>query len=127
MICVVPRLAIRCFCLLLFWLAACLPVSAIPELKFDVVTFCCPCSPDAHMCQTQFDALNWPHANGHFIAMGTDAHRMDLATNGNVLAIYYNTFNTGYSTNTAAQQAAMIDQSATNGFTATGPRPTWII
>jgi hypothetical protein len=100
---------------------------ATPDLKFDVVTFCCPCSPDSHLCQTQFDHLNFPTTNGHYIAMGSDAHRMDLATNGNALAIYYDTFNVGYSTNSGAQQAALIDQYAVNGFTSTGPKPNWVV
>ncbi|MSU58725.1 MAG: hypothetical protein EXS35_11235 [Pedosphaera sp.] len=102
-------------------------VHATPDLKFDVVTFCCPCSVDDHLCQPQFDHLNWPTTNGSFVAMGSDAHRLELATNGNALAIYYNTFNDGYSTNSAAAQAALIQNYATNGFTATGPRPDWIM
>jgi hypothetical protein len=102
-------------------------VGATPDLKFDVVTFCCPCLVDSHICQPQFDDLNFPTTNGHYIAMGTDAHRLELATNGNALAIYYNTFNDGYPTNTSAQQAALIDQYSINGFTSTGPKPGWII
>ncbi len=107
--------------------ATSLNLHAAPDLKFDIVTFCCPCSVDNHICQDQFDHLNFPTTNGHYIAMGTDAHRLELATNGNALAIYYNTFNDGYSTNSAAQQAAIIDQYAVNGFTSTGPKPNWIV
>ena len=102
-------------------------LQAAPDLKFDVVTFCCPCSVDSHICQPQFDHLNFPTTNGHYIAMGTDAHRMDLATNGNALAIYYNTFNDGYGTNSGAVEAGLIDQYAINGSTSTGPKPTWIV
>ena len=102
------------------------PVQAAPDLKFDVVTFCCPCSLDDHFCQPQFDHLNWPTTNGTFLAMGSDAHRLELATNGNALAIYYNTFNDGYSTNSAATQASNINQYAVSGFTSSGPRPDWI-
>jgi len=101
--------------------------SAAPALKFDVVTFCCPCSVDSHICQAQFDHLNFPTTNGHYIAMGSDAHRLDLATNGNALAIYYNTLNDGWTTNSGAQQAAIIDQYAVSGFTTTGPKPNWVI
>jgi hypothetical protein len=100
---------------------------ATPDLKFDVVTFCCHCAPDSTLCQAQFDHLNLPSANGHYLAMGSDAHRLELATNGNALAIYYNTFNEGYSTNSAAQQAARIDQYAVAAFTSTGPKPEWIV
>jgi hypothetical protein len=101
--------------------------TASPDLKFDIATFCCPCSVDSHICQPQFDHLNFPSTNGHYIAMGSDAHRLELATNGNALAIYYNTFNDGYPTNSGAQQAALINQYAISGFTSTGPRPDWII
>ena len=119
-----------CGCLL----SACFALAAFteraranPDLKFDVLTFCCHCAPDNTVCQPQFDELNIPTTNGHYLAMGSDAHRLELATNGNALAIYYNTFNDGYSTNTAAQQAAIIDQYAVNGFTSNGPKPAWIV
>src|SRR5438046_297587 len=94
---------------------------ATPDLKFDVFTF------SDMNSQAQFDHLNVPTTNGHYIAMGGDTHRLELATNGNALAIYYNTFNDGYSTNTGAQQAAMIDQYAVSLFTTLGPKPTWIV
>ena len=113
--------------LLLAWFGLTPHAWTAPDLKFDVVTFCCPCSVDSHICQAQFDELNFPTTNGHYIAMGTDAHRLDLATNGNALAIYYNTFGDGYPTNSGAQQAALIDQYAVSGFTSTGPKPNWIV
>ncbi len=100
---------------------------ATPDLRFDVVTFCCPCYVSNHICQPQFDHLNLPTPNGHYIAMGGDTHRTDLATNGNPLAIYYNTLTADYGTITAAQEAAVIDQYSVSGFTTTGPRPDWII
>lgn len=103
------------------------PARALPDLKFDVATFCCPCDPDKTFCQAQFDHLNWPTTNGHFLAMGTDAHRLELASNGNVLAIYYDTFNAGYPTNSAATQASNINYYAVSRFTSTGPRPDWIV
>jgi hypothetical protein len=114
-------------CVLLLWAVLVAPARATPDQRFDVVTFCCPCSVDSHICQTQFDHLNFPTTNGHYIAMGTDAHRLELAINGNPLAIYYNTFNDGYPTNSGAQQAALIDQYAVSGFTSTGPKPDWIV
>lgn len=119
---------VRCIgFLLLAWAGLTLPAWATPDLKFDVVTFCCPCTVDDHICQAQFDELNFPTTNGHYIAMGSDAHRLELATNGNALAIYYNTFDSGYPTNSADQQAALIDQYAVSGFTSTGPKPNWIV
>ncbi len=102
-------------------------LGAEPDLKFDVATFCCPCDPDKTFCQEQFDHLNWPTPNGHFIAMGTDAHRLELASNGNVLAIYYDTFNAGYPTNSASVTASNIQFYALSRFTVTGPRPDWIV
>src|SRR4029078_11667615 len=39
---------------------------ATPDLKFDVVTFCCGCS--SSICQEHFDHLNFPTTNGHYIA-----------------------------------------------------------
>lgn len=112
----------------LIFLFACISFNtlAIPDLKFDVVTFCCGCA-SGSTCQDQFDHLNWPTTNGHYIAMGTDAHRMELATNGNLVAIYYNTFNDGWPTNTGPEQAARIDQYAIDGFTSTGARPDWVV
>jgi hypothetical protein len=107
--------------------ASCAVAVAAPDLKFDVATLCCPCSPDNHLCPEHLDLLNFPTTNGHYIAMGGDTHRLELATNGNGLAIYYNTLNDGYSTNTGAQQAAMIDQTVSPLFTTTGPKPNWIV
>src|ERR1043165_6163363 len=101
--------------------AGVLPVAAVPDQKFDVFTF------GDSLSQAQFDHLNFPSTNGHYIAMGGDTHRYELATNGNALAIYYNTFNDGYSTNTAAQQAALINQYAVGLFTTAGPRPDWVV
>jgi hypothetical protein len=110
---------------LLLLLAAPELTFATPDLKFDVVTFCCGCS--SSICQSHFDELNFPTTNGHYIAMGTDAHRLELATNGNLLAIYYNTLNDGYSTNSGAQAATNIDQYAMANFTSTGPKPSWVV
>jgi len=59
--------------------------------------------------------------------MGTDDHRLELATNGNALAIYHDTFNVGSSTNSAATHASNINYYAVSRFTDTGPRPDWIV
>src|SRR5579872_3416055 len=99
-------------------------VIANPDLRFDVVTFCCSCT-NSMLCQTQFDHLNFPSANGHYIAMGSDTYRAEVETNGNVLAIYYNSFDTAWTNYTSDQMAATIDQYSTNLFTTTGPRPNW--
>jgi hypothetical protein len=113
--------------LLFVWEAHVGRVIANPDLRFDVVTFCCNCT-GSMLCQTQFDHLNFPSLNGHYIAMGTDAYRAELLTNGNLLAIYYNSFDADWNTNTtAAQEAATIDQYSTGNFTATGPRPNWVV
>ncbi|EEF61804.1 immunoglobulin domain-containing protein [Pedosphaera parvula] len=99
---------------------------ATPDLRFDVVWFCCPCYPDNHLCQTQFDHLNFSSPNGHYLAMTTDAHRAEVNAAGNVLAGYYNTLTDGWTTNSAAQKAALIDDYITSGFT-TGPKPAYLV
>ncbi len=98
---------------------------ATPELRFDVLTL--DCAGPNPVCPYHLEHLNVPTTNGYYIAMGSDAHRLELATNGNALAIYYNTFNDGYSTNSGAQQAAMIDAQMVPLFTTTGPKPNWIV
>lgn len=99
----------------------------MPDLRFDVVTFCCNCTNvGSLMCTQQFNHMNFPTANGHYVAMGDDTHRAELLTNGNLLAIYYNTL-TGWTTNSAAVTAANINQDAVGLFTHTGPRPDWIV
>src|SRR5438045_9107475 len=111
----------RCSCILAFLALAPFAARATPDLRFDVFTI------SDTMSQSEFDHLNFPTTNGHYIAMGGDTHRMELATNGNALAIYYNTFNDGYSTNSGVQQAAMIDQYGVSLFTTAGPKPNWIV
>src|SRR6267378_4234170 len=120
-----PRM--RFGCIIGVWAVLALHAAATPELRFDVVTFCCHCAPDSTMCQGQFDHLNFPTTNGHYLVMGGDTHRLELATNGNGLAVYYNTFNDGWPTNSGDQQAARIDQYCLDGFTSTGPKPNWVI
>ena len=114
----------RVFRLFAFLLCTASSTHAVPDLKFDILTFCCNCG---DICTNQFDRLNFPHTNGHYIAMGTDTHRYALATNGNALAVYYNTLNDGWTTNSGAVQASNINYYAVSRFTATGPRPNWVV
>ncbi|MGH8023018.1 MAG: hypothetical protein ACRED1_05530 [Limisphaerales bacterium] len=98
---------------------------ATPNLRFDVVTFCCGCT-DLIMCEPEFQPLNFPTGNGHFVAMGSDAHRAELLANGNILAIYWNDFHMDSITN-GAEYAATVEQSVESLFMNTGPRPDWIV
>jgi len=59
--------------------------------------------------------------------MGTDDHRLELATNGNVLAVYYDTFNVGYPSESAVTHASNLNYYAVSRFTDNGPRPDWIV
>jgi hypothetical protein len=79
------------------------------------------------MCDDQFQRLNFPTGNGHILAMGDDAHRSELLANGNLLAIYYNSLNTGWTSNSGTVSASLIDQYSQSLFTNTGPRPNWIV
>ncbi len=114
-------LAIACF------LSACLPSTAALQNHFDVVTFCCDCPIENHLCEPQFDALNWQAKAGHYLAMGTDAHRNQIVARGNQLAVYYDVFNEGSERMTAVEKAAAIAQYAQTRFTNTGARPDWVI
>lgn len=106
----------------------CSSVYAVADRRFDIVTFCCPCSPDQHLCQSQFDHLNWTSANGHFLAMGSDTHRPEVNNNGNFLAVYYDDLNSGYGTITGSAKADAIENTyVIPNFTSNGVKPTWII
>jgi hypothetical protein len=109
------------------FLVAGLPVVAALQNRFDVVTFCCDCPMENHLCEPQFDALNWSAANGHYIAMGSDEHRNQIVARGNQLAIYYNNFNDGCDKMTAIEKAAAIETYAQSRFTHASARPEWII
>ena len=104
-----------------------LAAAAAPPCRFDVVTFCCDCPIENHLCEPQFVALNWPGTNGHYLAMGSDAHRNQIVARGNQLAIYYDVFNDGCGKLSAAAKAAVIASYAQARFTHTGARPSWII
>ncbi|HEX3627994.1 MAG TPA: hypothetical protein VH280_21495 [Verrucomicrobiae bacterium] len=108
-------------------LSACLPCAAKLQNHFDVVTFCCDCSIENHLCEPQFDALNWQAKNGHYLAMGSDAHRNQIVARGNQLAIYYNFFNDGKGKGMTAVEKASIIGKYAQSFTHTGARPDWII
>jgi len=104
---------------------------AVFDKRFDVCTFCCPCSTDNHMCQSQFDKLNWKtnasRPNGHMILMGSDAHRSELNNNGNFLGAYYDTLSDNYCCWTATQKADDIENNyIIANFTSTGVKPTWV-
>ena len=120
-----PRLPLRFYLWLLVISALVQPCLGTPDLRFDVVTLCCVCS-NSILCEPQFQHLNFPSGNGHFVAMGDDIHRAELLANGNILAIYYNDFDSGPFTN-GVQTAAMIEQYSESLFMNTGPRPNWIV
>ncbi len=95
--------------------------------RFDIVTFNCAGPVEDHFCEPQFDVINWPATNGHYLVMGSDEHRAQITARGNGLAIYYDVFNEGSEKMTAAQKAASIEKYAQKLFTSTGPRPSWLI
>ncbi len=100
---------------------------ATPDLRIEVTTFCCSCGATDSFCQNHFDALNIPNGNGKFFALTTDARRWQIASQGNVLAVYQNDLNTGWTTNSPEQSAANFNQYALNNHTSTGPRPDWMV
>ncbi|HXC34476.1 MAG TPA: hypothetical protein VNV43_01290 [Candidatus Acidoferrales bacterium] len=117
---------IQSFSVIALFLSVCSPAAAALQNRFDVVTFCCDCPIENHLCEPQFDALNWQGTNSHYLAMGSDAHRSQIVAHGNQLAIYCNFFNNGEKM-TAVEKASVIGEYAQNGFTHTGARPEWII
>ena len=114
-----------CIHLLGCWVAL-FSALATPDLRVEVTTFGCDCLATNSFGQDHFDALNIPSANGKFLALTTDARRLQIAAQGNVLAIYHNDLNTGWTTNSPEQSAANFNQYALNNHTSTGPRPDWI-
>ena len=101
-----PSFAAR-FSVLLCWLAG-ISAFATPDLRVEVTTFGCDCLATNSFGQDHFDALNIPSLNGKFLALTTDARRLQIAAKGNVLAVYHNDLNTGWSTNSPAQSAAIF-------------------
>ncbi len=108
------------------WLCAGVAM-ATPDLRIEVTTFGCDCLSTTSFSNDHFDALNVPSANGKFLALTTDAQRLKIAAQGNVLAVYHNSLNDGWTTNTPAQSAAKFNQYALSNHTSTGPRPDWIV
>jgi hypothetical protein len=103
-------------------------VLAVADRRFDIATF--NCTPDGsadHFCQAQFDALNFRTTNGHFLAMGTDAHRAEVNGQGNFLAAYYNNLTGLYGQYDGSQAADQIEKYVTDNFTTTGVKTTWVI
>jgi hypothetical protein len=115
--------------LFLLWNIAPAPAEEPRTLRtrFDVVTFCCPCSVADHLCQPQFDRLNWGMNPGHFLAMGSDSQRMAITNQNNELAAYYNNFNEGWSFTAATNKAGLIERYVRDRFTRTGAKPKWIV
>ena len=120
------KTAVRILVAAMLLRALCAPVTALVN-RFDIETFNCAGPVTNHFCDPQFDVLNWPSTNGHYLVMGSDAHRAEITARGNELAIYYNVFNEGYEKMTAAEKAASIEAYSQAKFTTTGPRPQWII
>lgn len=100
---------------------------AVADRRFDVATFCCPCQPDDHFCQAQFDHLNWTSTNGHFLAMGTDQRRSEVNGAGNFLSAYINDLNTGYGSISGTTRGEQIRQHLLANYTNTGVVTKWVI
>jgi hypothetical protein len=99
----------------------------VADRRFDVCTFnCTPDGSDPHMCQDGFDALNFTTTNGHFICMGTDAHRTEVNNAGNFLGAYYNSLTSLYGTYDSTAAADQIENYIVTNFTNTGVETTWV-
>ncbi len=102
------------------------PAGSPSDRRFDVITFSCPGAPDKHVCQGQFDALNWVSGNGHYLAMGSSAHKSEVDGSANNLAVYYNSLNDNWTTVTGAGRADEIWSWCQQQFT-DGGIPQWIV
>jgi hypothetical protein len=99
------------------------------DYRFDVTTFYE--SPEFslnHLRQAHFDRLNWSSPNGHQLMMGTDAHRSELTTAGNVLGVYHNSLTQVYtdSAHDPVVAANMFRSYAVTNHGNTGAVPQWI-
>jgi len=104
-----------------------LPIHGDPSvLRFDIATFCCPCQPDDHFCQDQFEPLLYQDANHHYLAMGTDEHRSDIESSGNTLAIYNDNLDAGWPNMTAYAAVQQYVKTIYKNFNTTGPVPQWV-
>ncbi len=96
------------------------------DLLFDYTSF------ETGFGQAQFNVLNYPSINGHYMMTSTDNHRPEMVANGNALAEFYNNFNADYNhpdagRRTPAEEAAFIHNYVTRNSTKNGPRPEWLI
>ncbi|HEY3393729.1 MAG TPA: autotransporter-associated beta strand repeat-containing protein [Lacipirellulaceae bacterium] len=100
------------------------PAAHAYDLIFDYTSF------DSTFGQAQFNVLNYPSINGHYMMTSTDNHRPEMVANGNALAEFYNNFLADYNKNprpTAAQEADIIDAYTLRNSNRNGPRPDWLI
>jgi len=108
-------------------LLLCGVVMGVADRRFDVATFnCTPEGSADHFCQVHFDALNWTSTNGHFLCMGSDAHRSEVNGAGNFLCAYYNNLTGLYGTYNGTQAADQIENYVIANFTNTGVKTTWV-
>lgn len=101
-------------------------------LQFDICPFETTADGSAdHFVEDNFQQLDAPVENGdgHYLAMGTDAHRSEIDAAGNQLAVYYNSLSSLYSATNPdpAASAAALEAYCTDNFTSTGSEPDWII
>src|SRR5687768_9640191 len=66
------------------------PAAHAYDLIFDYTSF------ESTFGQAQFNVLNYPSINGHYMMTSTDNHRPEMVANGNALAEFYNNFNADY-------------------------------
>ena len=102
------------------------PAAHAYDLIFDYTSF------ESTFGQAQFNVLNYPSINGHYMMTSTDNHRPEMVANGNALAEFYNNFNADYNhpdalRRTPAEEAAFIHDYVTRNSTKNGPRPEWLI
>lgn len=102
------------------------PAAPAPR-RMDVVTFNNNVDGSDRYTQAMFNVHNTPEPGGMMFFMGSDAHRAELAAQGNKLAIYYNNFNVDQQIQDPNIMIQRI-QTAWNVkmFTSTGIQPTWI-
>ncbi len=96
--------------------------------RFDVATIncsscgkTCPQTDDHCMCQDEWMGLNYS-SQQHFVGVGTEKYRKALWAQGNVAAVYVNSFNDGWTETTGAQRAAEIHAKAEANFPSGVPK-----
>jgi autotransporter-associated beta strand protein len=101
-----------------------LPAAHAYDPIFDYTSF------ESTFGQAQFNVLNYPSINGHYMMTSTDNHRPEMVANGNKLAEFYNNFLADYNKNprpTAVQEADIINAYTLRNSNRNGPRPDWLI